>query len=510
MKRCVLYLRVSTAEQVEGTSLETQERLSREYAARNSMEVAGVFTDRGESAKTTDRPEFQRMIRFATEAKNKVSFVLVYRLDRLARNTYDHQVYSATLAKYGVSIRSATEPLSDDPTGKFVTTMLSAMAELDNSIRGQRAKDGMQRVAEKGGWVFQAPWGYVVGRDAEGLPILTEHPQQGPLIRQMFEMAASGLQRLTDIRKAMARQGWKQVFGTQIHLQTVQKVLTNPIHCGRLTGRLLGGKTIKARFKTLVDEQTFDRVQLVLAGKGHIATPHAVNNEAFPLRMFVKCGACGCPLTASFSRGGSGGRYPYYRCRDKNCLTVHVKKTTLEDAFRLHLQNNVTEVSAARLQFFRNQVVELWQGRHAAALAEKAAQRRRVEELEGQQRRLLDKLVKGVINDEAYQAKSAELSAEQALARVQAHDSELEELDIEGVLNCAEYMFRNTAAIWDKLDLDNRQRFQRVLFPSGLTYSMTGGFGTCASSPIINVLQQESDGKSTVARPRRVELRFQG
>ncbi len=277
-----------------------------------------------------------------------------------------------------------------------------------------------------------------------------------------------------------------------------------------ITGKLVGGRVIKARFKELIEGQVFDRVQMILAGKGHVATPHRVNNEAFPLRQFVLCGACGSPLTASFSRGGSGGRYPYYRCRNKACLAVHVKRDGLEEAFRQYLSRNVTEVTAPRLRLFRDRVIDLWKGRHTAALAEQAAQRKRLEDLKAQQSRLLDLMCKGKIADEVYQDKAAELSAEIAITRVQAHDSELDELDIEGVLNCAEYMFRNTVLILDKLDLDNRQRFQRVLFPSGLAYSMAEGFGTGASSPIINVIQQKQDVYFRLARPRRVELRFQG
>lgn len=510
MKRTVLYLRVSTQEQVEGTSLESQERSCKDYASHNAIEIVKTFTDRGESAKTADRPEFQRMIRFATDRKNRIDYVLVYRLDRLARNSYDYEVYNAMLAKYGVSLRSATEPLSDGPTGKFVTTMLSAMAELDNAVRGQRAKDGMLRVAEKGGWAFKAPLGYVLGRDAERQPILVEHPTQGPVVRAMFELAASGLHTLTDIKMTMNRRGWKEVFGTTLGPSTTFNVLSNPVYAGRITGKLVGGRVIKARFKELIEGQIFDRVQMILAGKGHVATPHRVNNEAFPLRQFVLCGACGSPLTASFSRGGSGGRYPYYRCRNKACLAVHVKRDGLEEAFRQYLSRNVTEVTAPRLRLFRDRVVDLWKGRHVAALAEQAVQRKRLEDLKAQQSRLLDLLCRGKITDEVYQDKADELSAETAITRVQAHDSELDELDIEGVLNCAEYMFRNTVLILDKLDLDNRQRFQRVLFPSGLAYSMAEGFGTGASSPIINVIQQKQDVYSRLARPRRVELRFQG
>jgi DNA invertase Pin-like site-specific DNA recombinase len=111
MKRAVIYTRVSSTDQVEGTSLETQERSCREYCAREKMEVVELFSDRGESAKTADRPKFQDMVRFSNAKANLVNYVVVYRLDRLARNNHDYAVYTAALARRGVAIRSATEPI---------------------------------------------------------------------------------------------------------------------------------------------------------------------------------------------------------------------------------------------------------------------------------------------------------------------------------------------------------------------------------------------------------------
>src|SRR5210317_1992509 len=124
MKRAAIYVRVSSAEQVEGTSLETQEKACREYCTKEGMEVVKVFSDKGESAKTADRPQFQRMVHFCTLKKNRIDYVVVYRLDRMARNTHDVAVYTSTLASKDVAVRSATEPISEDPTGRFVKTVL--------------------------------------------------------------------------------------------------------------------------------------------------------------------------------------------------------------------------------------------------------------------------------------------------------------------------------------------------------------------------------------------------
>jgi len=499
MKRAVLYLRVSTAEQVEGTSLETQERACCEHCTRTDVEIVDKFIDKGESAKTADRPEFQRMVRFCSDAKNRIDHVVVYRIDRLARNNHDFAVYGGLLAKYNVTLQSATEPISDDPTGRFMQTILSAIAELDNDIRGQRAKDGMMRVAEKGGWAFKAPLGYVNARDQEGLPILLEHPTQGPMIKHVFDLALKGIHTLSEIQTTMNNRGWKTVYGSKLYVQLVHKILTKPIYCGRITGKLVGGTTIKARFMGIVDETTYDRVQQILSGSGHAAIPHTRNNVEFPLRKFVKCKTCGWPLTGSFSTGRNGNKHPYYHCRNKACLAVNTRKGVMEEDFR-NLLAQVSLFTVPRLALFKDMVLTHWQLRHAEAITDKARQQKRAEEMETMQRKLLDKLLAGVLSDAVYQAKTAELSAEIAICRAQSNDASEDEVDIEAVMAVADSVFRNTAMLWERLSIADRQRFQLLLFPDGLTYDEKDKFGTTLSSSFINVLQQESGEFSSLAR----------
>ena len=508
MSRAVIYIRVSSSDQVEGTSLETQEKTCREYCAREDMEVAKLFSDRGESAKTADRPKFQEMVRFCTNRTNRIDYVVVYRLDRLARNNHDHAVYTSLLAARDVAVRSATESISDDPTGRFVTTVLSGIAELDNDIRGQRAKDGMLRVVEKGGWPHKAPLGYVNGRDDQDQPILVEDPKQGPMIRQAFMLASSGKHSLTEIRNLMERKGWETVFGSKPILQIIEKTLRKPIHGGIITGSLTGGKPIDARFKGIVDKATFYRVQKILDGKGHVTEIRRCVNPDFPLRRFVRCGHCGKLLTASFSTGRNG-RYAYYRCANPECRKINVAKDTLESKFR-DLLDSFTASTMPQFGVFRTRVRDLWRERHAEAINERKRQQRRLEGLEKQRSVLLDKLVNGVISDEIYGKKDSELDAEIALCKAERHDADLEEIDVEAALKVAEYMFRHMREIWDRLGIDRRQRFQKTVFSGGLDYTSDKGFGTVTSGPFINILQADKREESLMARPRGIEPRLLG
>ena len=510
MKRVVLYIRVSTAEQVEGTSLESQERVCREFCRKEDMEVVEVFSDRGESAKTADRPALQAMLRYTTNKKNRIDFIVAYRLDRVARNNHDFVIFSATLAKYGVAIRSATEPAvnDDDPTGRFMTTVLSAVAQLDNDIRGLRSAEGMRRVTEKGGWAFQAPTGYLRARNEDKLPILKEDPQKGPLVRMMFEDIAKGLVREQDLPKKMSALGLLTDRGGTLHVQTVFKILRNPIYAGVICHSLNNNQWQMAAFPGLVSEETFNRVRMVLEGKGHTATPHRRFNEHFPLRNSVRCAACSTQLTASFSTGRSA-KYPYYRCRNKECQAVNIRKSDLEMQFAEHL-SSVTETALPQLNDFAKRVLEHWNQLLAANYGEQQVVKDQVEKKEQQQRRLLEKLVQGVIKDEAYEAMNAQLDADIAVLKADRQYAAMEEDDIQGILNAATHTLRNAQRIWFALSGENQVRFQRVLFPDGLAYSPETGFGTAANHWLFNSLQEIQVEKLQVAPPSGFEPLFPG
>ena len=170
----------------------------------------------------------------------------------------------------------------------------------------------------------------------------------------------------------------------------------------------------------------------------------------------------------------------------------------------------VTATAMPQFEAFRDKVRATWEGRHADAIEERKRQQRRLEGLEKQRAVLLDKLVGGVVTDEAYGKKDSELDAEIALCKAERHDAELEEVDVEAALRVAEYMFRHMREIWDRLDIEWRQRLQNILFPGGLAYDPKEGYRTYTSSLFINKLCAELEGKSPMARPRGIEPRFQG
>src|SRR3989344_2742509 len=159
--QAVLYLRVSTKEQMEGTSIAFQREACFRYAEQKGLKVLKTFVEEGESAKVADRTQLRKLLEFCRVNRGKVNALVVWKVDRFARNVSDHFSVKAILAQYGVSIHSVTEPIGDGHMGKMMETMLAGWAEWDNSVRAERSTEGMKKKLEEGLWPWQPPFGYL-------------------------------------------------------------------------------------------------------------------------------------------------------------------------------------------------------------------------------------------------------------------------------------------------------------------------------------------------------------
>ena len=153
--RAVIYCRVSTKDQVQNLSLETQQKTCSEFCSRQGWAVDRVFVEQGESAKTANRTELKNLLAYCREHKGRIHCVVVYAVSRFARDKYDHSLLRLQLQRLGVTLRSATEPIDDSSTGKLMEGIVSAFAQFDNDVRSERTVQGMKARLEKGGWTLE-------------------------------------------------------------------------------------------------------------------------------------------------------------------------------------------------------------------------------------------------------------------------------------------------------------------------------------------------------------------
>ncbi len=293
----IIYCRVSSKEQIEGTSLESQQTACREYARAKNIEILKVFIEQGESAKFADRTQLVELIDFCRRNKGAVDALLVWKVDRFARNVADHFSVKATLGKYGVRIVSVTEPIDANPEGKLMETILAGFAQFDNDLRATRTVQGMRRKLQEGIFPWGPPFGYkssVTGNEKKNLPDLPDEPAFS-LIRRGFAEFATGAHTQAEMGRLMASWGLVAAHGKVFAPQSLYQLFTNPFYAGILVDPW-SGEEFPGKHAPLVTREEFARVQRMIAARSR-SVPHQKFREEFPLRGFVRCDACHHGLT---------------------------------------------------------------------------------------------------------------------------------------------------------------------------------------------------------------------
>jgi DNA invertase Pin-like site-specific DNA recombinase len=255
--RAVLYCRVSSIEQTKNLSLATQEKACREYCVRNGYDVDRVFIDAGESAKTTDRPEFKQLLDHCRRGRGRLHAVIVYSLTRFSRNSTDHHAIAGLLRGLGITLRSVTEPIDESPSGRFMEGILAAMAQFDNDVRSERVTVGMRANVDRGRWPFLAPIGYLNTGNAR--PSLVPDPERAPAIRAAFELYDRGVTGAA-LRRQLEQLGLRTRHGHRLSGGTLSDILRNPVYVGQLRTKL-SDATGAGDWTPLVDEALWTRVQ---------------------------------------------------------------------------------------------------------------------------------------------------------------------------------------------------------------------------------------------------------
>jgi site-specific DNA recombinase len=434
MVGAVIYVRVSDPRQAENLSLATQLRTCEEYCHRQGLEIVERFREQGESAKTADRTELQRLLQYCRTHKGKVQFVVVFNLTRFAREKYDHFALRAHLKSLGISLRSATEPIDDTATGKLMEGVLAAFAQFDNDCRSDRTRAGMRAALELGRWTFLAPIGYLNAPRWSGKS-LVEDPERAPFVRRAFEDFATGRFTKKEVLAEITRFSLRTRRGLKVSPQAFDVMLENRLYIGILDLPDYGVHGRRGDFEPLISEELFYRVQGVLNGRIRIVAPRERNRPDFPLRGLVRCHACGRGLTASWSKRRND-RFAYYHCRPP-CRAINISKTKLEGLFVEELER--LQPTPGYMRLIKESVLRVWHERKAAIKSDTADQERRVKAIHQKLDRLDEAFIFAkTIDLDTYERQRDRLREELTLAQIDRHTSELEELDVEGILAFAE------------------------------------------------------------------------
>ena len=280
----------------------------------------------------------------------------------------------------GILLRSTTEQIDETPIGELTSTFLAGMAQFDNQVRAERTLDGMKAAAKRGRWVWIAPLGYRNTR--VGDKNIEPDPDTAPMVRKVFKMAAD-CRSLPEIRRHLDSRGFKRARGGRLTTGTLRRMLRNEIYCGRLVVPKWGLDGAGS-WQPIVDRQTWLKAQRMLDSNGATAVPKQQARPDFPLRRFVRC-TCGKPLTASYSRGRHGKRYPYYHCTVRG--HVRVSRSKLEQAFLDQLRKLRPQPELVAI--WRDLVTSIWNVRKDEIVRDVTVLEQRVAEVERRRKALV-------------------------------------------------------------------------------------------------------------------------
>lgn len=503
MTRAAIYVRVSTDEQVRNLSLDTQRAACERYAQTNGWEIAGVFVEEGESAKTAARTQFERLVAFCRTQRGRVQYVVVYSISRFMRNTQEHLLLRGVLAGMGIQLRSVTEPLEETSSGRLVETVLAAFAQFDNDAKAERTIAGMRAALERGRWTHVAPLGYRNARDEEGRATLELDEQRAPLILRAFELAASGASQ-SEILRVMRSLGLTARKGARISAQTLGNVLRNPIYAGRVRSKAFRVEA-EGNWPAIVDGPTWHAAQNAI-GQKHPTDLHQRQHPDFPLRHFVRCAADGRPLTGYFAKGRTT-RVPYYEC--PTCR-ARQGRDAFEDSFVALLDE--LRPDPRLLEDLRAEVLEKVreQRRHAEADADRL--RRRSAEIEEAKVRLTMRFaVEGVISRGAHDAAVTKLDADRGEVEAALLAAQVTRLDTIGLIDYAARVITHMGTLWRNSTADQRVALQGFMLPGGVAWSKEAGFvRTQLSYFRFSDLSRESEADSRVASHRAASSNLWG
>ena len=391
--KAVIYARYSSDNQRE-ESIEGQLRECTAYCKKNGITILRTYIDRAMSAKTDHRPDFQRMIK--DSAKGLFDVIIVWKLDRFARNRYDSAHYKAQLRKYGVKVLSATENISEGPEGIILESMLEGMAEYYSAELSEKVIRGHTENALKCKYNGGTPtFGFIIDKEK----CYQIDPHTAPVVLESFTRYANGAT-MKEVMQYLVESGFTTVRGRKIDLNFIARLLKNRKYIGEYSYRHI---VTPGGIPAIVPQDLFDRVQQRLETNRKAPACHKAEDD-YLLTTKLFCGTCGAMMVGESGTSASKGRkYHYYRCvntkKHKTCAAKH------KSVRKLPLENAVVNATMAKVmnddfvEYIADAVMDL-QGKESSELP---ALRQQLAETERGIENMLNAIQMGIINQSTKQ-----------------------------------------------------------------------------------------------------------
>lgn len=450
---CIIYTRVSSKEQEEGYSLETQRKAIELHAQKNNLYIIAYFGGTYESAKNDERKEFTRMLTFARRSKEKISYILVYSVDRFSRSGANAVYIASELRKENIKIFAVTQP-SDTatPSGKLQQNIQFIFSEYDNDLRREKCVAGMKEKLMKGYWTQKAPLGY---------DQYTKHREQhitvnetGEILRKAFYWKVENMTNVEILERLKAA-------GVKVSIQQITEIFRNPFYCGMIRHNLLPGKIIEGKHEKLISKEIFLSINGVRTRQG------IKFNKEFPktpLKHFLRCKDCGTPFTGyEVKKKG----LHYYKCNKKGCKsnrnanTLHGKFMEVMMDFKVPKRHNAPIKD--ELMSYMTKVADDNQGNEKLFKAQLTEVNKKIEMLE-------ERYILGEISRDLYVKFIEKYRIEKSVIEENIAKCTVDLSNLENEIDLYLLICGCLPAIWQEASYQRKLEIQEMVFPEGIMY----------------------------------------
>ena len=405
-----IYARKSTdSEERQVLSIEAQLAELKEFAAKEKLEIVASLCE-AKTAKEPGRTVFGEML--DRIEKGAAQGILAWHPDRLARNSIDggRIIYLLDTGKLK-DLKFPTFWFDNTPQGKFMLNIAFGQSKYYIDNLSENIKRGHRAKLRKGIWPSFAPLGYLNNHKTKGIDI---DPEKAPLIRKAFELYATGEYTLKAIAKILKDAGLRSYKGKVLSVSCVQRMLKNTFYYGvfRFNGEMYDGS-----HEPIISKKLFDTIQQVMNNRGKKKRKRKHN---FAFSGLMRCGNCGCMITAEIQKG-----YIYYRCTKKKqrCNEKYLREEKLVEQLKAIIQkvslpDEWAEKMLEEIEKEKEQAKQETKSLVQNLLKQKVAIERKMD-------RLLDLYIEGKgIEPEEYQAKKQKLLNEKLKIQQKIKDFE--------------------------------------------------------------------------------------
>lgn len=518
-KRAVIYLRVSTASQVktdrdaEGFSIPAQREACLRRAEALGAAVIDEYVDAGQSARSADRPQLQALLdRLA--GQRDIDYVIVHKVDRLARSRADDVNIHLAIKQAGAHLVSVSENIDETPSGMLLHGIMSSIAEFYSGNLASEITKGMSQKAKKGIFPSRAPVGYLNARamnDGNEIRTIAVDPERAPLIQWAFDAYASGDYTLSQLTEALADKGMttrptpkrppKPLVKRHVH-----NLLRNTFYVGLVTW---AGVEYPGTHAPLVSVGTFATVQAILHSRNQSSERQRKHNHYLKGSLF--CGRCGARLSYSKSRG-RGGIYEYFYClgrrsRRTDCDLPSLAVDEVEDVVaRQYRSLQLTEQTVLRLQ---RELLAAMRAHTSGAEKRARQQRKRITDLEGKRRKLLQAHLGGGISLELLKEEQERITRQLADAGAALAATEIHWENIETNLQVALGLALRFDEAYRQAKPTIKRRLNQAVFEElrldteGVTYTrLADPFAQLLAEDLLAELDAELENPGTISGGR--------